>query len=101
MRALGLSKGQVLRMLAFEYALVVVLGVIVGVVLGLVVGRQMLSFLNVTETGGRVVPPFVLQTRWSVVAVGVAGVLLIFGGALAFAVRVLAGTSDAQALRTE
>lgn len=101
LRALGLSKGQVLRMLAFEYALVIVLGLVAGAYLGLVVGRQMLSFLNVTEDGGRVTPPFVLQTDWGVVAAGVAVVLLIFGGALLLAVRVLAGSTDAQALRTE
>jgi hypothetical protein len=101
LRALGLSKGQVLRMLAFEYALVIVLGLVAGAYLGLVVGRQMLSFLNVTEDGGRVVPPFILETDWGIVALGVAGVLLIFGAALLLAVRVLAGSTDAQALRTE
>ncbi|MGD9890282.1 MAG: FtsX-like permease family protein, partial [Dehalococcoidia bacterium] len=101
LRALGLSKGQVFRMLAFEYALVVVLGIVAGAYLGLVVGRQMLSFLNVTEDGNRVVPPFILQTDWTVVAAGVADVLVIFGAALLLAVRVLAGSTDAQALRTE
>jgi len=101
LRALGLSRGQVFRMLAFEYAIVVVLGVVVGVLLGLVVGRQMLSFLNVTETGGRVTPPFVLQTDWGIVALGVSGVLIVFGAALLLAVRVLSASADAQALRTE
>jgi putative ABC transport system permease protein len=101
LRALGLSRGQVLRMLAFEYALVVILGLGVGAYLGLLVGRQMLSFLNVTETGSRVVPPFVLQTQWSVVGLGVAVVLAIFAAALLLAARVVAGGSDAQALRTE
>lgn len=101
LRALGLSKGQVFRMLAFEYSLVVVLGIVAGTYLGLVVGRQMLSFLNVTETGNRVVPPFVLQTDWAVVIAGIVVVLLIFGAALVLAVRVLSGSTDAQALRTE
>ena len=101
LRALGLSRGQVFRMLAFEYALVVVLGLGAGIYLGLVVGRQMLSFLNVTETGGRVVPPFILQTQWGVVLAGVGALLAIFGAALLLAVRVLAGSTDAAALRTE
>ena len=101
LRALGLSKGQVFRMLAFEYSLVVVLGIVAGTYLGLVVGRQMLSFLNVTETGNRVVPPFVLQTDWGVVIAGILVVLLIFAAALVLAVRVLSGSTDAQALRTE
>jgi len=101
LRALGLSRGQVFRMLAFEYLLVVVVGLVAGAWLGLVVGRQMLSFLNVTETGGRVVPPFVLETQWGLVGVGVASTLAIFGVALFVAVRVLASRSDASALRTE
>src|SRR5262249_34694274 len=101
LRALGLSRGQIFRMLAFEYLLVVVVGLLVGAFLGLVVGRQMLSFLNVTESGTRVVPPFILQTDWLVVGAGVAATLAIFGVALLLAVRVLAGGSDAQALRTE
>ena len=101
LRALGLSRGQVLRMLAFEYALVVALGLVAGAYLGLVVGQQMLSFLNVTETGGRVTPPFVLQTQWDMVALGVGAVLAIFAVALLLATRVLASTSDAAALRTE
>ncbi|MGH2588085.1 MAG: FtsX-like permease family protein, partial [Dehalococcoidia bacterium] len=101
LRALGLSRGQVLRMLAFEYSLVVILGLVAGVYLGLLVGRQMLSFLNVTENGTSVVPPFVLQTDWAIVAAGIAIVLAIFVVALLLAVRVLAGSAEAQALRTE
>ncbi len=101
LRAMGISRGQIFRLLALEYALVAIVGVVVGTYLGLVVGRQMLSFLDVTETGDRVEPSFVLQTEWSVVAGGAGAVAVVFAAALLIAVRVLSRTSDAQALRTE
>lgn len=101
LRAIGLSRGQVGRVLALEFGLIGSVGVIIGGYLGLVVGRQMLSFLNVTETGAKVEPGFVLVTQWSYVAAGGAAIAVVFLLALVGAVRVLARTSDASELRTE
>jgi hypothetical protein len=101
LRAMGFSRGQLLRLLTLEYAVVAGVGVTVGAWLGLVVGRRMLSFLNVTESGTRVEPEFILQTDWEMVAGGGAIVGAIFVLALLLAVRVLARTNDAQALRNE
>ncbi|GAB4329254.1 MAG: ABC transporter permease [Dehalococcoidia bacterium] len=101
LRALGLSRWQILGQLTLEYAVVAVLGLATGTYLGQVVGRRMLSFLDVTETGLPVEPSFVLETDWGLVAGGLAAVVAIFVIALAAAVRVLARTSDAAALRTE
>ncbi len=101
LRAMGLSRGQLLRLLTFEYALVSIIGVVVGAYLGLVVGRRMLSFLDVTEAGQRVEPGFILQTDWAIVAGGGGVVVGIFVVALLLAVRVLASTSDAAALRND
>ncbi|MDZ7729668.1 MAG: FtsX-like permease family protein [Dehalococcoidia bacterium] len=101
LRAMGLSRGQVLRQLALEYAIVGVIGMAAGVYLGTLVGRRMLSFLDVTASGERVEPGFILQTDWSIVAISLAAVGVIFIVGLAFAVRALSRTSDAQALRTE
>ncbi len=101
LRALGVSRGQVFRLLAFEYALVAVVGMVAGSYVGIVVGRRMLSFLDVTETGARAEPEFILQTQWAVVIFGAAVVLGIFAVALILASRLLARTSDAQALRLE
>ena len=39
--------------LALEYSVVAIAGTAAGAALGVTVGRQMLSFLNVTETGAR------------------------------------------------
>ncbi len=101
MRAMGVSRGQILRQLAIEYALVGVLGVVVGAYLGQLVGRQMLSFLDVTADGRPVEPSFILQTDWGFVLGGALVVLLVFVVALGVAVRVLGRIADAQALRSE
>ncbi|MGE5595999.1 MAG: ABC transporter permease, partial [Hyphomicrobiales bacterium] len=100
-RALGLSRGQVLRMLALEYGVVILLGVVAGVVLGLFVSGQMLSFLDVTEAGTRVEPPFQLQTRWLVVIGAAALVAASCAAALVAVARQLTGPNEARALRTE
>lgn len=101
LRAMGLSRLQLLRVLMFEYGLISIVGVTIGAYLGLVVGRRMLSFLNVTETGQRVEPEFILQTDWGMVAAGGGVVAAVFVLGLVMAVRVLARTNDAQALRNE
>lgn len=101
MRALGLSRGQVIRLLAFEYAIVAILGLGVGAYLGRLVGERMLSFLNVDEDGRTAEPSFILQTDWLMVVAGAAVVLLVFAFALVFAGRLISRTSDGQALRTE
>ncbi len=100
-RSMGISNGQIFRMLALEYSVVAAAGTAVGAVLGLLVGRQMLSFLNVTESGAKVEPGFILQTQWVLVAGAVGVVLLVFAIALIVATRIIASIADAQALRTE
>ncbi len=101
LRAMGLSRRQILAQLSMEYSVVAALGIVVGVYLGVLVGRRMLSFLDVTATGEQVEPGFILQTDWGFVALGAAAVLVTFAFSLLLAVRALGRTSDAQALRTE
>jgi ABC-type antimicrobial peptide transport system permease subunit len=100
-RSMGVSRGQLFRMLALEYSVVAIAGTVVGAILGLVVGRQMLSVLNVTETGAKVEPGFFLQPDWALVAGAVGAVFVLFAIALALATFVMAAIADAQALRTE
>ncbi|MGE0600459.1 MAG: FtsX-like permease family protein [Dehalococcoidia bacterium] len=101
LRAMGLSRGGVVQLLAFEYALVAILGLFAGGYLGRLVGERMLSFLNVDDKGDRAEPGFLLQTEWLLVAAGGAIVLAVFVAALIFAGRLISRTSDAAALRTE
>ncbi|WP_322795730.1 FtsX-like permease family protein [Tepidiforma sp.] len=101
LRSLGFSRGQVIRLLAFEYGLVAVVGIAAGAWIGRAVASRMLSFLDVDEAGRRAEPPFILQTDWLIVLGGSAAVVFVFLFAFAFASRLLARMSDAQALRTE
>jgi ABC-type antimicrobial peptide transport system permease subunit len=99
MRAMGVSRGQVFRLLALEYALVAVLGIVVGVFLGRLVGRQMLSFLEVTEGGDPVVPPFILQTNWAMVAAAGTAIVLTFLAGMALSAGAVRRQPPGQALR--
>ena len=78
MRAVGLSPRQVFTMISLEYLLVAAVGLALGTIAGLRISDTMLSFLNVTETGGRVIPPFALVTRWDTVAIAFAATGIAF-----------------------
>jgi len=80
LRALGTSRFTILRSLILEWSAVLVLGVGLGLLLGRVISQLMLSFLEVTEQGTPVLPPFRLLTDWYAVGAAVAflfGVVLI------------------------
>jgi hypothetical protein len=101
LRSMGLARGQIFRLLGLEYTFVAVLGLVAGSYLGLLVGRQMLSFLDVTEEGKKVEPAFILQTDWTAVMAGGGVIIAGFVVALFLAVALLSRTSDAVALRRE
>ena len=72
LRAVGSSPAQILRAMALEWGAVLAVGTAIGVLLGRRVATVMLSFLDVTEAGERVVPPFIVETDWLTLALGVA-----------------------------
>lgn len=81
MRAVGISPKQLLTMISLEYLLIAGIGLVIGTIAGLRISETMLSFLNVTESGNRVVPEFDLITRWDTVAIafGAVGVAFLVG----------------------
>ncbi|GIW13961.1 MAG: hypothetical protein KatS3mg062_1400 [Tepidiforma sp.] len=101
LRSLGLSRGGVARVLAVEYLFVAVVGVAAGTWLGRGIAGRMLSFLDVDETGRLAEPTYLLRTDWLLVLGSLVAVAAAFLIALTFAARLIARTSDAQALRTE
>jgi hypothetical protein len=98
-RVLGLRRRQLLALLAFEYAVVAVLGIGAGLFLGRQISGTMLSFLDVTETGRKVVPPFVLTTNWAVVLGGCAALLVVFLIGAAIATRLFLTQREGSLLR--
>ena len=71
LRIIGTSSRQILRAMLLEWGTVLVIGTTIGILLGRQVASIMLSFLGVTEEGVRVLPPFILETDWSALAMGV------------------------------
>jgi putative ABC transport system permease protein len=51
LRAVGMLRRQVAKMVVFEGALVGVIGVVGGIALGLAIGHVLLDYINVTQTG--------------------------------------------------
>jgi ABC-type antimicrobial peptide transport system permease subunit len=79
LRAIGSSGRQLLRALLLEWAVVLAGGVAIGLLLGRQIARTMLSFLEVTDQGARVLPPFELATDWLLLAAAV-GLLAALAG---------------------
>ena len=77
LRAVGASRFQVLRSMVLEWGVVLAIGAAIGVLLGRQLAEVMLSFLNVTEDGFTVVPPFTVQTNWLMLGSGVAALTVV------------------------
>ena len=99
LRAVGSSRLQILRAMALEWGVVLVLGMLVGVLLGRQIAELMLSFLDVTEDGVRVLPPFVLRTDWLVLSTGAFALLVVVAAALGLAWGAAVRRADAAQLR--
>ena len=82
LRSLGLSRLQVMAQLGLEHLLVAMIGLGLGTWAGFQISRQMVSAVAVTETGGDVIPPFVLVTDWGAMVPVYAGLTLFFLGAI-------------------
>jgi len=78
MRAVGLAPRQILLMISLEYLLVAAVGLVIGTIAGLRISDTMLSFLNVTEEGSRIIPPFSLTTRWDTIALAFTATAVAF-----------------------
>ena len=79
LRTLGFSLRQTLAVVAFEKVFIVVLAMAVGTLVGARLGTLMLEFLEITERGEEVVPPFVLATDWGTIGVvyGILGAVFL------------------------
>jgi hypothetical protein len=72
LRTLGFSWRQIIYLVCFEQVLVIGLGMGIGTLLGNRLSRIMMPFLQVTEKGETVVPPFVLVTDWRTIGIAYA-----------------------------
>ena len=74
LRTLGFSLRQIIWLVSFEQLLVIGAGMIIGTVLGLRLSAVMMPFLQLTEMGERVLPPFIPVVDWG--TIGIAYIIL-------------------------
>ena len=82
LRSLGLSRRQMMGLLSLEHLVIVTVGLGLGTWAGYQMSTVMVSSVAVTETGGRVIPPFTLVTDWSFMVVMYTAMVAIFAAAL-------------------
>ncbi len=68
LRTMGLSARQILAVVTFEQAFVVVAGVAAGTLLGFPLSRLMISYMGLTEAGNEPLPPLVSVVNWQSIA---------------------------------
>ena len=89
LQCMGLSRGQLMGLLGFEHLVIAAAGVGLGTWAGFQISELMVMPLAVTETGEKVVPPFILVTSWGFMAPTYAALVAVFVGALLFLGRKL------------
>ncbi len=82
LRTLGLTRRQLLSLLAFEHLAIAAIGIGIGTWAGFQMSRLTVSPLAITETGLPVTPPFILSTEWAIMGATYAALGLLFVAAL-------------------
>ncbi len=84
----GITRGSYLLMVAVEHTIVGVIGLVLGSFTGLLMTDVAVSSIAHTESGGKLIPPFVLTTEWF----GLSFVYVAIGAiAVVAAVRIFIG----------
>lgn len=99
LRTLGLNGPQIRAVVWFEHMLVVGIGIGAGFLLGQRTGALLMPFLDRTQDGVAVLPPYIIET--SAISVGIVYVLMaaVFIAATAFVVRMYNTLALGQTLR--
>lgn len=63
-RALGLSRQDILRLIVLEHSFVLLIGISVGTWAGLQISNFMIPLLSFTDFGRVIVPPFIIEISW-------------------------------------
>ena len=87
LQSVGMSRGHLAALLAFENLIIAAAGMGLGTWAGFQVSELMVSPLAVTESGESVVPPFILRTDWWIMGPTYAMFAAIFAGSAAVLLR--------------
>lgn len=80
LRTLGFSLRQIIGLVCFEQLFIIVAGMGIGTILGERLSYIMMPFLQLTEKGERVMPPFILTINWQTIGIAyavIAGAFII------------------------
>lgn len=69
LRTLGFSFRQIITLIGFEQIFIIAVGMGIGTFVGMKLSGVMMPFLQLTERGERVLPPFVFVTDWGTIGV--------------------------------
>lgn len=69
LRTLGFSFRQIITLIGFEQLFIIVMGMGIGTFVGLRLSGVMMPFLQLTERGEKVVPPFAFVTDWATIGI--------------------------------
>jgi hypothetical protein len=78
LRAIGLSRGQVLGVVGVEQAFLVGLGVVVGVGIGVGVSALVVPLVVISPTAERTVPAVLLEVPWPLLTITAAAAIALF-----------------------
>ena len=84
LRAVGLSRSKMIRLIAWELVLLIVCGLLSGTALGVLISQQFIPYLQVGDDMTDLAPPFLVEIAWEVVA----QIYILFG--LLFVVALIA-----------
>ncbi len=78
LRTLGFSLRQIVGLVCFEQIFIIIVGMGLGTFIGERLSTIMMPFLQLTEQGERVLPPFILTVDWSTIGMAYALLALAF-----------------------
>lgn len=84
LRAVGLSRSEMVRLVAWELVLLIISGLLLGTVLGVLVSQQFIPFMQVGNGATGLAPPYLVEIAWG--AIG--QIYILFG--LLFVVALVA-----------
>lgn len=84
LRAVGLSRAEMIQLVAWELVLLIVCGLLLGTALGVLISQQFIPFLQVGQDVADLAPPYLVEIAWD--AVG--QIYILFG--LLFVVALIA-----------
>ena len=78
LRTLGFSLRQIIGLVCFEQLFIIIAGLGIGTLIGERLSYVMMPFLQLTEQGQRVLPPFILTINWGTIGIAYAILAVAF-----------------------